>query len=78
MAKKYKFDLTVDASALLQANPVEFYARLYGMEAAAGNFRVLPGVKNKTKIANVLFDQLIQEGSQSWLDVLPNRNTDNR
>ena len=61
MAKKYKFDLTVDASALLQANPVEFYARLYGMEAAAGNFRVLPGVKNKTKIANVLFDQLIQE-----------------
>ena len=61
MAKKYKFDLTVDSTALLQANPVEFYARLYGMEAAAGNFRVLPGVKNKTKIANVLFDQLIQD-----------------
>jgi hypothetical protein len=60
MAKKYKFDLTVDASALLQANPIEFYARLYGMESAAGNFRVLPGVKNKTKIANVVFAQLIQ------------------
>lgn len=60
MAKKYKFDLTVDSSALLQPNPVEFYSRLYGMESAAGNFRVLPGIKNSTKIANVLFDQLIQ------------------
>lgn len=61
MAKKYKFDLTVDATALLQANPVEFYARLYGMENAAGSYRVLAGVKNKTKIANVLFAQLTQE-----------------
>lgn len=59
--KKYKFDLTVDATALLQANPTEFYAKLYGMESAAGNFRVLPGIKNKTKIANVLFAQLIQD-----------------
>ena len=60
MAKKYKFDLTVEANALLQANPIEFYSRLYGMGSAAGNFRVLPGIKNSTKIANVLFDQLIQ------------------
>jgi hypothetical protein len=60
MAKKYKFDLTVETNALLQANPTEFYARLYGMENAAGSYRVLPGVKNKTKIANVVFDQLIQ------------------
>ena len=60
MAKKYKFDLTVDSTALLQANPIEFYARLYGMENAAGSYRVLAGVKNKTKIANVLFSQLTQ------------------
>jgi hypothetical protein len=60
MAKKYKFDLTVDSTALLNANPIEFYSRLYGMESAAGNFRVLAGVKNKTKIANVVFDRLIQ------------------
>lgn len=60
MAKKYKFDLNVDSSALLQANPIEFYARLYGMENAAGSYRVLAGVKNKTKIANVLFSQLTQ------------------
>jgi hypothetical protein len=61
MAKKYKFDLTVDSTALLQANPIEFYSELYGMESAAGSFRVLPGIKNSTKIATVLFDQLIQE-----------------
>jgi len=60
MAKKYKFDLNVENNALLQANPTEFYARLYGMESAAGSYRVLPGVKNKTKIANVVFDKLIQ------------------
>lgn len=61
MAKKYKFDLTVDASALLQANPSEYYSLLYGMENAVSNYRVLPGIKNKTKIATVLFDQVLAE-----------------
>ena len=60
MAKKYRFDLTVDSTALLQANPTEFYARLFGMESASSNYRVLPGVKNKTKIANVLFAEITQ------------------
>ena len=60
MAKNYKFDLTVNATALLQANPTEFYARLFGMESASTNYRVLPGIKNKTKIANVLFDEVTQ------------------
>jgi hypothetical protein len=61
MAKKYKFDLTVDASALLQANPSEYYSLLYGMENAVSNYRVLPGIKNKTKIATVVFDQVLAE-----------------
>lgn len=61
MAKKYKFDLTVDASALLQANPSEYYSLLYGMENAVTNYRVLPGIKNKTKIATVLFDRVLAE-----------------
>jgi hypothetical protein len=61
MAKKYKFDLTVDASALLQANPSEYYSILYGMENAVTNYRVLPGIKNKTKIATVVFDSLLAE-----------------
>ena len=61
MAKKYKFDLTVDASALLQANPSEYYSLLYGMENAVTNYRVLPGIKNKTKIATVVFDKVLGE-----------------
>jgi len=63
MAKKYKFDLTVDASALLQANPSEYYSLLYGMENAVSNYRVLPSIKNKTKIATVLFDTVLAESS---------------
>lgn len=61
MAKKYKFDLTVDASALLQANPSEYYSLLYGMENAVTNYRVLPGIKNKTKIATVVFANVLRE-----------------
>jgi hypothetical protein len=61
MAKKLKFDLTVDNSALLQANPSEYYSILYGMENAVTNYRVLPGIKNKTKIATVLFDKVLAE-----------------
>lgn len=61
MAKKYKFDLTVDASALLQANPSEYYSLLYGMENAVTNYRVLPGIKNKTKIATVVFNRVLAE-----------------
>jgi len=60
-AKKYKFDLTVDASALLQANPSEYYSLLYGMENAVTNYRVLPGIKNKTKVATVVFDKVLAE-----------------
>ena len=63
MAKKYKFDLTVDASALLQANPSEYYSLLYGMENAVSNYRVIPSIKNKTKIATVLFDKVLAESS---------------
>jgi hypothetical protein len=61
MAKKYKFDLTVDASALLQANPSEYYSLLYGMENAVTNYRVLPGIKNKTKVATVVFGSVLAE-----------------
>jgi hypothetical protein len=61
MAKKYKFDLTVDASALLQANPSEYYSLLYGMENAVTNYRVLPGIKNKTKVATVVFGRVLAE-----------------
>lgn len=63
MAKKYKFDLTVDSTALLQVNPTEFYSKLYGIETAVANFRVVPGIKNATKLATVLFDQITKDAA---------------
>lgn len=61
--KKYKFDLTVDSSALLQANSSDYYSKLYGVETAVNNFRVLPGIKNKTKISTNVFAQLTQDSA---------------
>ena len=58
MAKDLKFDLTVGANALLQANPIEFYTKMYGVESASKYYRNLAGIKNKTKIATVLFSDL--------------------
>ena len=33
------------------------------MENASNNYRMLTGIKNKTKIANVLFDELTQDSA---------------
>lgn len=55
MARKLKFDLTVDSNALLCPNPNEFYSKAYITEDIVDNYRTLPGIKSKTKIANVLF-----------------------
>jgi hypothetical protein len=45
----------------LQANPSEYFSILYGMENAVTNYRVLPGIKNKTKIATVVFSEVLAE-----------------
>ena len=47
--RKLKFNLNVDSSALLNANPIEFYSKAYVSEDVVNNFRTLPGIKNKTK-----------------------------
>ncbi len=60
MSKKLKFDLDVDATALLQANSEAFYSKAYLQEETADNYRTLPGIKFKTKISNVLFGQVLQ------------------
>lgn len=67
MARKLKFDLTVDANALLCPNPNEFYSKAYISEDIVGNYRTLPGIKYKTKIANVLFDgNLLKASTCTW------------
>lgn len=55
MSRKLKFDLNNDSNALLCPNPNEFYTKAYITEDIVDNYRTLPGIKYKTKIANVLF-----------------------
>ena len=58
--RKLKFDLTVEANALLCPNPQEFYSKAYITEDIVDNYRPIPGVKSATKVANVLFDNVLK------------------
>ena len=54
--RKLRFDLNIDASALLTPNADAFYAQAYlGGTEITDNFRTLPGIKYKTKIGTVTF-----------------------
>ncbi len=67
MSRKLRFDLDVDSSALLAANPEAFYSKAYlAEESIADNYRLLPGVKDKTKLATVLFSQPLQASNCSF------------
>lgn len=58
--RELKFDLSVAANALLCPNPQEFYSKAYISEDIVNNFRTLPGIKSATKVANVLFDEILK------------------
>ena len=67
MSKKLRFDLDVDSTALLAANPEAFYSKAYlSEENLADNYRLLPGIKSKTKIATVLFGQVLAASTCSF------------
>jgi len=61
--RELKFDLNIDSTALLNANPVEFYSKAYINEDIVNNFRTLPGIKSKTKIATTSFSNILKESS---------------
>ena len=60
MERKLKFDLDIEANALLCPNPNEFYSRAYLTADVADTYRALPGIKSKTKLANVAFGSLLK------------------
>jgi len=60
MSRKLKFDLNVEANALLCPNPSEFYSKAYITEDVVNNYRPIPGVKSATKVANVLFNDVLK------------------
>lgn len=61
--RNLKFDLNVETNALLCPNPQEFYSKAYISEDIVNNFRTLPGIKSATKIANVLFEDVLKASS---------------
>ena len=64
---KFNFaTMEVASNALLCPNPIEFYSKAYLTEDIADNFRVIPGIKYKTKIANVLFSDILQASDCPW------------
>lgn len=69
MRKNLKFDLTVDSNALLCPNPDEFYAKAYITEDIVGNYRTLPGIKYKTKLATNTWGSILQESTCDWADI---------
>lgn len=59
--RNLKFNLDIEQNALLAANPEEFYSKAYlSSEDIPNNYRTLPGIKSKTKLANVVFGQVLQ------------------
>lgn len=67
--RELKFDLNIDSSALLNANPVEFYSKAYITEDVVNNFRTLPGIKSKTKIATTSFSNLLKASDCNFTTV---------
>ena len=64
MTRNLKFDLDIETNALLCANPDEFYSKAYlSSPDIANNFRTLPGIKSKTKLAKVTFGSLLKEST---------------
>lgn len=64
--RKLKFDLQVDPTALLAANPEAFYSAAYLTSDVPNNFRTLPGVKYQTKLGTVVFGNVLQSSTCSW------------
>jgi hypothetical protein len=55
MERKLKFDLDIENNALLCPNPNEFYSRAYLTADVADTYRALPGIKSRTRLANIAF-----------------------
>jgi hypothetical protein len=66
--RKLRFTTNIEPNALLCPNPQEFYSRCYITEEIANNYRAIPGVKSTTKVANVLFDDLLRKSECSFTD----------
>lgn len=64
--RNLKFDLTVETNALLCPNPQDFYSKSYITPSVVTDFRVVPGVKESTKLASNVFDSVLKTAGCAW------------
>ena len=67
--RELKFDLNIGdgtTGALLNANPVEFFSKAYLSQDLVDNFRTIPGIKSKTKIATTSFSSILQHSQANF------------
>lgn len=64
--RNLKFDLTVETNALLCPNPQDFYSKSYITPSVATDFRVVPGVKEATKLASNTFESVLKTAGCAW------------
>lgn len=68
MAKReLKFSTTVDASALLQTNPKEFYTKALLENRSSAMFRQVLNIKEETKIGKLEFGNLLNEAGCDYV-----------
>jgi len=58
--KKLDFSLTIASNALLCPNPEEFYSKAYLSGEDLNFFKVIPGIKNSTKVSSTTFPSVLQ------------------
>lgn len=64
--RELKFNLGIDSTVLINPNPIEFFSKAYISEDIVDNFRTLPGIKSKTKIATTAFANLLKASDCSF------------
>ena len=67
--KKSRFNLDVKSGAQLCPNPSEWYSKAYINKSVTDNFRAIPGVKDSTKVARNVFNNLLKSAGCSWNEV---------
>lgn len=63
MRTDLNFEMDVLNNAQYEANPQEFFTRAYLSSDVADNFRALPSIKTKTKMAFTIFHALLQDAN---------------
>lgn len=64
--RKSRFNLTVNAGAEFCPNPTEWYAKSYINKAISDDFRAIPGVKESTKVAKNVMENILKSAGCSW------------